>query len=64
MVELILYCKCFAFTFDADDISVEVNLSKGADLEEISGDTIDIGNASEREINDLWMEYMDLIYGF
>ena len=56
--------KGFAFTFDADDISVEVNLSKGADLEEISGDTIDIGNASEREINDLWMEYMDLIYSF
>ena len=56
--------KGFAFTCDADDISVEVNLSKGADLEEISGDTIDIGNASEREINDLWMEYMDLIYSF
>ena len=54
--------KGFTFTCDADEISVEVNLSKGVDLEKISGDTIDIGNASESELEDLWMKYLDMSY--
>ena len=54
--------KGFTFTCDADEISVEVNLSKGANLEKISGDTIDIGNASESELEDLWMKYLDMSY--
>ena len=54
--------KGFTFTCDADEISVEVNLSKGANLEQISGDTIDIGNASESELEDLWMKYLDMSY--
>ena len=54
--------KGFTFTCDTDEISVEVNLSKGANIEKISGDTIDIGNASESELQDLWMKYLDMSY--
>ena len=42
--------KGFEFTCDIEDFNVSVNLHKGAKLKKLSGNKIDIGEASEREL--------------
>lgn len=46
----------FEFTLNNPDISIKMNLCKGAELRTISGNKFDIGNASESEIEELTMK--------
>ena len=52
----------FCFTFDGDDVSVDLKIRKGADLEEFDGDEIDIGNASESELRSIFENLSDNYY--